>query len=264
MAGLLGPEELPAATLHEVADPAWPVLLVCDHASGRIPARLGELGLDETARSQHIAWDIGAGELARALADRLRLPLVMHNYSRLVIDCNRQLADPTSIPERSDGTVIPGNIGLDAALREERAAALFRPYHQLIEQRLAAFACAAPAIIAIHSFTPLMDGWARPWHLGVLWDSDARIAGPLLAALRAVPELVVGDNEPYSGRHPADYTMDQHGEAARRPHVSIEVRQDLLLAPGGPGRWSGVLADALRPILADEELYRLLPFPQSL
>lgn len=255
MSPLLAADEPAAATLHDEADPAWPVLLVCDHASRRIPATLAGLGLPEELLAEHIAWDIGAAELALALGERLRLPVLLNNWSRLVIDCNRALDDPTLIPEESGGIPVPGNQDLPAADRAARIAQIHAPYHAAVAARLACFGCAAPAIIAIHSFTPQLGADARPWHLGVLWDKDPRISAPLLAALQAMPALVVGDNEPYSGRHPADYTMDHHGEAGGLPHVSIELRQDLLQHPEGVSLWSRLLADALAPILDDPALY---------
>jgi predicted N-formylglutamate amidohydrolase len=255
MSGLPGPDEPRAATLHDEPAPAFPVLLVCDHASRRIPVALASLGLGEAELAGHIAWDIGAAELALALAARLRVPALLNNWSRLVIDCNRALDDPTLIPAVSGGVVVPGNQALDPAARALRIAGIHAPYHAAVAARLARFACAAPAIIAIHSFTPRLGAEIRPWHLGVLWDKDPRISAPLLAALRGMAGLVVGDNQPYSGRHPADYTMDHHGEAGGLAHVSIELRQDLLMAPEGVSLWSRLLADALVPILADEALY---------
>lgn len=255
MIPLFAPDEPPAATLHDEADPAWPVLLVCDHASRRIPAALAGLGLPEELLAGHIAWDIGAAALALALGERLRLPVLLNNWSRLVIDCNRALDDPTLIAEESGGIPVPGNQDLPAADRAARIAQIHAPYHAAVAARLARFGCEAPAIIAIHSFTPQLGAESRPWHLGVLWDKDPRISAPLLAALQAMPALVVGDNEPYSGRHPADYTMDHHGEAGGLPHVSIELRQDLLQHPEGVSLWSRLLADALTPILNDPALY---------
>src|ERR1700748_2499545 len=145
---------------------AAPVLLTCDHASRRVPAALGQLGLTEVALAQHIGWDIGAAAVTRLLAPLLDAPAVLAGYSRLVIDCNRAPSDPSSIPSESDGIVIPGNAGLDAAARRERRALLFEPYHAAIDQQLAHMAIGgrAPAVISMHSFTPRMQGFARPWH----------------------------------------------------------------------------------------------------
>lgn len=253
---LLAADE-PAPLLTFWNGPRRPALVVCDHASPRIPRALRALGLSEHERTRHIAWDIGASALACALAERLGLPAVLAGYSRLVIDCNRPLEDPTSIVAVSDGVAIPGNAGLDEAAREARAQACFWPYHDAIDELLAELRglTPAPALIAVHSFTPVMRGAARRWHCGVLWDQDPRIPLRLMQALRAESGLVVGDNEPYSGRDPADFTVGLHAERHGWPHVCIEVRQDLLQAPGGIEEWTVRLACALEPILDDRNLY---------
>jgi predicted N-formylglutamate amidohydrolase len=235
-------------------------LLVCDHASAAVPRRLRDLGLPPDELRRHIGWDIGAADLARALAARLGLTLVTAGYSRLVIDCNRAPDDPTSILSVSDGTTIEANRRASRADRAARRTEIFEPYHRMVAHELAelASAGAAPALIAIHSFTERMAGVARPWHCGVLWDRDPRLAVPLLERLRAEPGLVVGDNEPYSGRHPSDYTIDNHAERRGWPHVCIEVRQDQLLTAASVGVWAERLARALQPLLDDHSLYRAL------
>ena len=235
------------------------LLIVCDHASRTIPAALGRLGLDEAASRRHIAWDIGAAELARALADRLGATAVLAGYSRLVIDCNRRLDDPSCFVTDADGDRVAGNDGLTPSDVRMRAAACFVPYHRAIDECLRDVRRRGlvPALIAIHCFTPSMGGKQRPWNVGVLWDKDGRIPQRLLERLRAEPGLVVGDNQPYSGRHPADYTVDRHAESAGLPHVCIEVRQDQLTEPSGVARWASLLERALAPILADETLYRI-------
>lgn len=201
------------------------------------------LGLPAAAFNQHIALDLGAAELARALAERFRAPLVLAPFSRLYIDCNRRLDDSTSIPETSDGIAIPGNHGLTPTARAARARLAFHPYHAAV-----ATACAQvanPVLVAVHSFTPALAGGSpRPWEVGVLWDRDAAFAVPLLAALRN-GALCVGDNLPYSLRHPARYTLERHAEAWGRHHVGLEVRQDLLAGPAGVRRWAGTVGDAL-------------------
>ncbi len=227
---------------------AYPALLACDHASARVPLVLGNLGLSPADLGGHIGVDVGAAALTRNVAVHLQVPAVLSGYSRLVVDCNRHLHDPSAFPESSDGVVIPGNRRLTNAQRNNRTAALYEPYHAAVAGGLASLA-ALPVLVAIHSFTPCLNGVTRPWHVGVLWDTDARIAAPLLEALRAHPQLCVGDNEPYSGRHPAGYTIDAHAERRGLPHVSIEVRQDLLLTLDGITRWATLLSTALRPIL---------------
>jgi len=237
-----------------------PFLLICDHASRRVPRSLDSLGLDDAVLRRHIAWDIGAAAVARLLAARFEAPLLLSGYSRLVIDCNRALEHPGSIPAASDGVAVPGNAALGAAERRRRADALFRPYHRAIDAALARFREAGriPALVSVHSCTPVFNGFERPWHIGVLWNRDGRIAEPLLAALRREPELVVGDNQPYSAREePQGYTVKHHAERHGYPHVSLEIRQDLIDTRHGVAEWASRLGAALAPILAAPALYRL-------
>jgi predicted N-formylglutamate amidohydrolase len=182
---------------------------------------------------------------------------VLASYSRLVVDCNRGLNDPTSILAVSDGEFIPGNQGLDEEQKTERARQFFHPYHDAINRRLDSFARRGivPAFVAIHSFTPIFKNVRRPWQIGILWDTDPRIPVPLMQALRA-QGITVGDNEPYSGKAPADHTVVHHAEGGGLPHVSIEIRQDLIDHVDGVARWARILGDALAQILADEHLYR--------
>jgi predicted N-formylglutamate amidohydrolase len=233
------------------------LLVVCDHASRRVPAALNNLGLDELALGRHIASDIGAGDVAERLALRLDAPAVLAEYSRLVVDCNRGLNDPTSILAVSDGEFIPGNQGLSEEEKAERARQFFVPYHDAIRRRLESFERRGivPAFVAVHSFTPIFKQVRRPWQIGILWDKDPRIPVPLIDLLRA-EGITVGDNEPYSGKAPADHTVDHHAEGGGLPHVSIEIRQDLIDHPEGVSRWAGLIGDALEKILADDGLYR--------
>lgn len=218
---------------------------------------LGTLGLPSQALADHIALDIGASALTRALSQRLALPAILARYSRLVVDCNRRLEDPSAFPAVSDQQLIPGNANLDQTERQRRAESLYWPYHHAVRDGLANLEelGAAPALIAIHSFTPVFSGQQRPWQVGVLWDKDPRIPLPLMRGLAAQGDLTVGDNEPYSGRHPADFTIDHHAEAEGLPHVSIEVRQDLITTSSGVDEWSERLASVLLPILGDPELF---------
>ena len=237
------------------------MLLTCDHASNAIPRALDGLGLPPAALSQHIAWDIGAAAVTRRLAEALDAPALLTGYSRLVIDCNRDPGDPTSMPAVSDGVAVPGNRDLSKAARALRRAACFDPYHAAIAARLDALLAAGtvPALLSIHSFTPVMAGVPRPWHIGILWDKDGRMPQPLLAALRADPAITVGDNQPYSAREPAGYTVRQHAVQRGLPHVAIELRQDLVAGDEGARAWAARLATALRPILARREIYRVEP-----
>jgi len=235
------------------------VLVVCDHASRRIPATLDNLGLDELALGRHIASDIGAAEVAEHLARLLDAPAVLAGYSRLVVDCNRQLDDPTSILAVSDGEFIPGNHGLTDEQKDQRIRQFFDPYHDAIRRRIGSFERrgVVPAFIAVHSFTPIFQETRRPWQIGILWDTDPRIPVPLMRGL-GERGVVVGDNEPYSGRAPSDYTIDHHAEITGLPHASIEVRQDLVETPDGALEWAETLAAVLGPILANPDLYSRL------
>lgn len=254
---LLGPED-PAAV--EICNEgAAPVLLTCDHASNVVPRSLAGLGLAPEALEQHIGWDIGAASVTRRLARALGAPAIFSGYSRLVIDCNRSPDDPSSIPEASDGIPVPGNRNLAPEARAVRRRTCFEPYHQAIAARLDALLATGnvPVLLSMHSFTPVMNGVVRPWQVGILWDKDPRLPVPLLAALRADPSLVVGDNEPYSARAPAGYTLRHHAVARGLPHLAIELRQDLIAAPEGAASWAARMAAALSPILARQELYRI-------
>lgn len=234
------------------------ILVVCDHASPVIPPDLGELGLAVAERLCHVAWDIGAAEVARRLAWRLGCPAVLAGISRLVIDCNRQPGDPSSIPACSCGVAVPGNRAVDEAEALRRAERWFWPYHTEIGNRIGRLwrHGQAPAVVAIHSFTPRINGGGpRPWHVGVLWNRDPRMAAPVLAALAGRPGLVVGDNQPYSGRE-INYTLDTHAGAAGLPNLSFEIRQDLVSDEAGCERWAETLAEVLEPVLAVPALYR--------
>ena len=206
-----------------------PILLVCDHASCRFPISLGDLGLDPFARRCHLAIDIGAAALTERLAASLGVSAVLARYSRLVMDCNRQLMDPGAFLEYGDGIVVPGNRNLPAQEKQRRAEALYWPYHNAIDEQVQRLCLGGPmpAFIAVHSFTPVMNGEARPWHVGVLWDTDRRLRDIFLADFSAAGFLV-GDNEPYSGKAPQDFTIDHHAESSGLPHVGIEIRQDLI------------------------------------
>jgi len=247
----------PPPVEHVNAGGKAPVLITCDHASRRVPKSLHNLGLDAASLKLHIGWDIGAAEVSRDLARQLDAPAILAGYSRLVIDCNRDLDDPTSMPATSDGVAVPGNKDLSAAAKARRAEALFKPYHRAVETALDRFAARGvhPAVLSIHSFTPVMNGFARPWHIGILWDKDPRMAVPVLAALRREPGLVVGDNEPYSAREPAGYTMRTHAEKRGLPHLNVELRQDLLASEAGTAEWAKRLVRVLTPILEDPALY---------
>jgi predicted N-formylglutamate amidohydrolase len=254
---LIGPGEPPAVEIVNAAGGA-PVLFICDHASNAMPRALDRLGLDGAALRLHIAWDIGAAEVARRLAARFDGPLVLSGYSRLVIDCNRRPGHPASLPIESDGVAVPGNRHLDPAAVERRRQACFEPYHDAVDRVLAGFAARriVPAMLSIHSFTPVWARRPRPWQIGVLWNRDPRIPTRLLAALRADPRLTVGDNEPYDARDDHGYSLKRHAEPAGLPHALIEIRQDLIDTRHGAEEWAYRIGDALSPILAQGALYK--------
>lgn len=232
-------------------DPACGILVLCDHASNALPREYGSLGLPAEELARHIGWDIGAEAVARGLARRLGAPMLATTFSRLLIDPNRGEDDPTLIMRLSDGAVVPGNAGVDAAERERRLARFHRPYHDAVAAELAAIEAAGvvPMVVSMHSFTPYWRGTPRPWQAAVLWDSDPRVAGPLIAALAAEPGMMVGDNEPYDGALRGD-TMFRHCTRPGRPHVLIEVRQDLIADAEGAERWAERLAPMLAAIRA--------------
>lgn len=224
-----------------------PLLLVADHAGNFFPRALGRLGISAGEAARHIALDIGIAGLARILADALDATLIQQNYSRLVIDCNRPPGAPTSIPEVSELTPIPGNAALSAAERSAREQEIFRPYHDAIaaelERRRAANA--PSALIALHSFTPVFKSVARPWHAALLYHRDPRLARALLARLRDESGLNVGDNEPYFVSDTTDYTIPVHGERRGIAHALIEIRQDLIAQEQGQREWAKRLAAIL-------------------
>ena len=233
------------------ADPR--AFLVADHGGRLFPRSLGHLGLPDPVLDRHVAYDIGIDHLTRRLVERLDLPAFLHHYSRLLIDPNRPLDDPTSICAVSDGVVVPGNCGITDREREQRAAAFFHPYHEAIDA--AVDACVrrgqAPAVISLHSFTPRFRGTERPWHVGVLWADDDRMSRPLIDRLSADPTLVIGDNEPYSAQNRYGYTLETHAMARDLPNVLIEVRQDLIATDDTAEAWADRLADVLAGILED-------------
>jgi predicted N-formylglutamate amidohydrolase len=229
-----------------------PFLLICDHASSAVPAALHSLGLDPADLQKHIGWDIGAAQVARLLATRLGAFLILQNYSRLVIDCNRPLTSPDSIATMSDGILIPDNASLSKADAEGRAAAIFWPYHDRIrlelDERLARQQAAV--LVSMHSFTPVFKGFVRPWHAGVLYNRDPRLARALRHALASDTQLVIGDNEPYAASDTTDYAIPQHGEGRQVLHVGVEIRQDLIAHAAGQAEWAIRMEKALISALA--------------
>jgi predicted N-formylglutamate amidohydrolase len=230
-------------------------LVICDHASNAIPPGYGTLGLPREALERHIAFDIGAADVTRALAGRLAVPAALSTYSRLVIDPNRGADDPTLVMRYSDGAIVPRNARADAGEIARRRELYWAPYRETIAATVEAMMAARepPALVSIHSFTPIWRGTARRWKVGVLWDRDDRIARPLIEALIAEPDLRsedIGDNEPYDGALAGD-TIDAVATSRGLANALIEIRQDLIAEREGALGWAERLARLLAPILAD-------------
>jgi predicted N-formylglutamate amidohydrolase len=245
VAALLAPDEGPAV---EIREGGGAFVVVCEHASNRVPKALGTLGLSPPNLERHIAWDPGAAELAAGIAGRLAGTTVMQRFSRLVIDCNRDPGDSDAIAAFSEDTRIPANLDLTPDDFQRRVAALWTPFHaaleQLLERRKAARRLTGLA--TIHSFTPVYRGVSRPWHVGIISTAERSLADAMLGILRRDKHLIVGDNQPYSSKDRVDYTIRRHGRDRGLPHVMIEVRNDLLRAAKDIAAWGERLADALR------------------
>ncbi|MEX0809934.1 MAG: N-formylglutamate amidohydrolase [Dongiaceae bacterium] len=255
--GLVDRDEVPVVTIRNGGGTSE-ALLVADHAGRAIPRKLGTLGLTDAQRSLHIACDIGIGMVTYGLSHLLDAPAVLAGYSRLVMDLNREPGGFGSFVEASDGIEIPGNRGLTEDDRRLRKAALFDPYHlaitALIETRKQLKR--KTALICLHSFTPEIDGFKRPWHIGVLWNGTfGGIAERLLKSLRTEPGLCIGDNEPYDARGDVGYTQRHHAVPVGMPNVLIEIRQDLIADEDGQGACANLLAKHFGPILMDESLW---------
>lgn len=261
-----GPPAAPTGDAPPVAvtvlneDGASRCVLLCEHASNHIPEAYAGLGLQPRDLGRHIAWDIGAADLARGLSRRLDAPLFLSGYSRLLIDCNRPPGAPTSIPARSEDTAIPGNAGIDAGERARREAAYFAPFHAAVARLLDRRAAGGrPAtVVGVHSFTPVFLGVERPWRAGVLYAGAASFGRTLVERLAAElgPEAV-GDNEPYRIEpEEHDYTVPVHGDARGLDAVLVEVRQDLLADEAGVRAWTALLATVLAEALGEAPAIR--------
>lgn len=250
-ATLLGPGDPAPVTLIGEGAPS-PFLLIADHAGQVVPAALDQLGLPQVELDRHIGWDIGIAGTTRKLAALLDASAVLQTYSRLVIDCNRPLEAPGSIPAISDGTDIAANVAAGQAQRAQRAGEIFRPYHEAIRAQLDARAARGQPtlLLAMHSFTPVFAGIVRPWHAGVLYQRDNRLAMALKPLLEA-DGLTVGDNEPYAVSDQTDYAIPVHGEARGLVHLELEIRQDLIADEAGQTQWAQRLAKMLTTLAPD-------------
>ncbi|CAH2394414.1 N-formylglutamate amidohydrolase [Mesorhizobium ventifaucium] len=238
------------------------IVLLADHARRDLPEEYGSLGLPAAEFDRHIAYDIGVETVTRELAALLGVPAVLANFSRLLIDPNRGEDDPTLIRQLYDGTVISGNYPLVWEERERRLDGFYRPYHDAVGAMIAsvAQACAsAPFILSVHSFTPFMQGFVRPWHVGILWDRDDRVARPLIDMLAEDKSLIVGDNEPYDGALRGD-TMFRHAIVNGFAHALIEIRQDLIADRQDAVAWAERLAPIVDAINRRPDMHQIRRF----
>ncbi len=226
-------------------------VILCDHASGEIPAELDNLGLPPAELARHIAWDIGAAGVAEALSEIFDAPAVLSPVSRLVIDCNRHLDAADLIPERSDGTVIPGNVNLSAAARAQRIERWFEPYHAAVEAILDERAArgAAFIVLSIHSMTDNLAGSHRPWQIALSSHHDRGLVQPILDIMRRSGDIEVGDNQPYSMEPTIDYSVPFHALRRNLPYLQVEFRQDQVQDAESQVRWAKRFASALTEAL---------------
>lgn len=227
-----------------------PILFVCDHASNAIPEVHANLGLSAEQRADHIAWDPGAAGVTEALSDLLDCPAILARASRLLIDCNRQPGDVDAIPEISEATSIPGNGDLSPNEVAARIEAYHTPFHAAIDQTRAELGPQIRAVVSLHSYVPVFHGQQRPWHLGLVYNADRRMADVVREGLSLDPDLVIGDNEPYSGQDRFYYTLNRHAQAQGIPCLMIEIRNDLIKFPSDQTAWAKILAPMLMKALA--------------
>nr|WP_246505282.1 N-formylglutamate amidohydrolase [Microvirga antarctica] len=250
MAGLLDQSGQAASGVARVENPDGlaPILLICEHASNAIPFRYRELGLGPAERDSHIAWDPGALAVARQVSHLLDAPLVYATVSRLVIDLNRDPDAPDSIPAMSERTIVPGNVDLDADERAFRVRNVYDPFHRAVDAVVAARGTAGgfSAIVSVHSFTPVYRDVPRPWHIGLIFDGDARYAKAVAAGLQRDPALTIGMNEPYSPADRVFHTLERHAERRGLAPLMIEIRNDLIRTEDGQASWANRLAPLLR------------------
>lgn len=231
------------------------ILLVCDHARNALPEAYGDLGLPASDFDRHIAYDIGVEAVVNGLSARLNLPAVLSCFSRLLIDPNRGVNDPTLIMQLSDGAVVPGNRDLNETERNFRLSHFYQPYHRAIDAEIDAAITdgSSPVLISVHSFTPAWKGLVRPWHAGLLWEDDRRCSDLFIQALSADPNLTVGDNEPYAGGLAGD-CMNIHAVKRGLPHTLVEIRQDLISDDAGVSQWIERLASAIEAMIASNQI----------
>ena len=236
------------------------LLIIADHASNRVPAPYGDLGLPPAQFERHIAYDIGTEWLVHRLAAFTGAPTLLTRFSRLLIDPNRGEDDPTLVMRLSDGAIVPGNARVDAEERQRRIDRFHRPYHLAIAEQIDRMIATGvlPVILSIHSFTPAWKGVPRPWDVAILWDRDDRMVAPALAAFRA-RGFTVGDNQPYDGALKND-TLYHHGTARGLAHLLIEVRQDHIGTEDGANHWAKTIFEVVAPLAARPEMRKAVVY----
>jgi len=241
---LLGEDDHPPFTIINEFGRS-PILITCDHASNRIPSKLGNLGLEPHHLLEHIAWDIGCARVCKRMSELLDAPLILAGYSRLVIDLNRHLDDVSLIPAVSDRIDVPGNKRLTDTEVSNRIEELFLPYHDALSSLIELHRQSHEKILicSMHSFTPNFQGFERPWHIGILWNNDYRVAEELIGQLEKDASICVGKNQPYHAAEPLGYGMDVHAEQNGLLHALIELRQDLLLKDADIEQWAEKLTE---------------------
>ena len=230
-----------------------PLLIACDHAENRIPGSLGNLGLQDDYLQAHIAYDIGAKQVAIRLSELFDAPLILAEYSRLVIDLNRHLSDPTLIARESDHIVIEGNCGLTEGDKNARIEEIFQAYHNQYSEMVGKLIAMheKPVIFSVHSFTPRMHGIDRPWHFGWLWDKDAELAKVLLEAFARLPGYTIGDNQPYHAKDPEGYAQSVHASQRGVELALLEIRQDLIAETKGQEEIANLIYQVMRPVITE-------------
>ena len=235
-------------------DPARGCVVICDHATNLMPQAYRNLDMPDDQMGRHIAYDIGAAGVTARLCEHLGAPGVLANFSRLLIDPNRGEDDPTLVMRLSDGAVVPGNASIDSAEIDRRRALYYDPYHAAVDAAIDAGLATGrpPVILSVHTFTESWRGRPRPWDAGILWDKDPRLARPLIDGLAGEAGLIIGDNEPYTGKLKND-CLYKHGTARGLAHALVEIRQDLVRHRQGQREWGDRLARTVAPLLEASE-----------
>lgn len=240
-----------------------PCLLICEHASNAIPKKLDNLGLTEEQLRHHAILDIGVDHVTRCLSEILDAPAIIANYSRAVIDINRRLDHPTVFLTENDGLTVTANLNLGDAEKQIRIDEIYEPFHQKIRDMIEGFRQQdmIPAIVSIHSYSPLFYKQVRPWHMGILWTQDPRMPVPVIEYFRE-KGYTVGDNEPYDARVLRGTTINQHADDNRLPNVLVEIRNDQIDSAQGGTQWAEMLGDCLKNILQDESIHSYYDGPE--